>query len=527
MKRTALAAVTAVTLGAAGCGASGSSGSGGETLADGRTFTMSVSSDPGTLDPALTVLSVARGVGRFLYARLIERTSTGEVVAGLAEKWEASATSAKFTLRQGITCADGAPLTAEDVAANIRFIGDPNNKSPLAGIQVAPGTTATADEATGTVTVTSGAPDAFLLTNVGTLPIVCAKGMSDRSLLTRGEQGTGMFTVSEIVPNDHYTLVRRKDFAWGPGDWQQNQQGLPDKVVIRVIANETTAVNLLLSGQLNAATVAGPDQERLHAQKVPHVDVASPLGTLSFNQADGHPGQDPAVRRALVQALDLAQLGKVLTNGKGRPSESLVTVEPRPCAGDNVSANLPPHDKAAATSALDAAGWRAGPDGTRAKDGKPLSVKLLQPTVAGPTLTATAELVQREWQGIGVKVEIQPVDSAAVNQTLFGTGAWDVSMAPVTLSLPSQLVPFASGPVPPEGVNFGHIANAEFEEQTKQAAAKAGQAGCEHWNRAESALVKDLDLVPYFDALIPTFVKGAKFTISESIDPPSIRMFAS
>jgi peptide/nickel transport system substrate-binding protein len=523
MKRTAV--VVSLALVVSGCGASGSSQPG--TLADGKTFTLSIGADPGTLDPALTVLSAARSVGRFLYGRLVERTTSGDVVAGLAEKWDATTTTATFTLRQGITCADGTPLTAADVAANITFIGDPKNKSPLAGIQVAPGTSATADEATRTVTVTSGAPDAFLLTNAGSLPIVCAKGMADRSLLTKGEQGTGMFTVSEIVPNDHYTLVRRKDFAWGPGDWQQNQQGLPDKVVIRVIANETTAVNLLLSGQLTAATVAGPDQERLLAQKVDHVDYATPLGTLTFNHASGHPGQDPAVRRALVQGLDLAQAGKVLTGGKGRPSKGLVTIEPRPCTGDNVTANLPGYDKAAAASALDTAGWRAGPDGTRAKNGTPLTIKLLQPTVAGPTLTATAELIQQAWQGIGVKVEIQPVDSAGINQTLFGTGAWDVSMVPVTLSLPSQLVPLASGAAPPQGVNFSHIDNATFEEESKKAASIAGTAGCEHWDRAEAALVKDVDVVPYFDALVPTFVKGAKFTMSDGPDPTSIRMFSS
>ncbi|SMC77386.1 ABC transporter substrate-binding protein [Lentzea albidocapillata] len=522
MKR-AVALLAVVVL--AGCGTPATSGS--QNLAEGRTFTMSIGTDPGSLDPALTVLSVARSVGRFLYGRLIERTSSGEIVAGLAEKWDATVTTVTFTLRQGITCADGAPLTAADVAANITFVGDPKNKSPLAGIQVAPGTSATADEATRTVTVTSGAPDAFLLNNVGTLPIACAKGLSDRSLLAKGEQGTGMFTISEIVPNDHYTLVRRKDFAWGPGDWEKDQQGLPDKVVVRVIANETTAVNLLLSGQLTAATVAGPDQERLFGQKLDHVDIATPLGTLWFNQAAGHPGQDPAVRRALVQGLDLAQVGKVLTNGKGRPSKSLVTVEPRPCTGDNVTSHLPAFDKAAATAALDSAGWRAGSDGVRSKDGTPLSVKLLQPTVLGPALTSAAELIQQAWQGIGVRVEIAPVDGAGINQTLFGTGAWDVSMAPVTLSLPSQLVPFASGPVPPQGVNFAHITNSEFAAASKQASSLTGADGCEHWNKAEAALVRDTSLVPYFDAVVPTFVKGARFTISDSLDPTSIRMLAS
>ncbi|KOV86697.1 ABC transporter substrate-binding protein [Nocardia sp. NRRL S-836] len=515
MKRT-VALLAASTLVVAGCG-SGSTGSGG--LAEGRTFTLSVGADPGSLDPALTVLSSARQVGRFLYGRLVGRTSSGEIVSALAEKWDADVTKATFTLRSGVTCADGTPLTAADVAANINFVGDPQNKSPLAGLQVAPGTTATADEATRTITVTSGAPDAFLLTNVGTLPIVCAKGMADRSLLAKGEQGTGMFTISEIVPNDHYTLTRRKDFAWGPGDWKKDQQGLPDKVVLRVIPNETTAVNLLLSGQLTAAMVAGPDQERLLAQKVDHVDYATPLGMLGFNHADGLPGKDPAVRKALLQALDLAQVGKVLTSGKGRPSQSFVTVEPRPCTGDNVTANLPKHDKAAAENALKAAGW--------SKDTRPLTIRLMQPTVLGPTLTATAELIQKAWQEIGVQVTIQPVDAAGLNQTLFGTGAWDVSMAPVTLGLPSQLVPFASGPVPPQGVNFNHITNPEFEEQTKIAATKAGSAGCENWNRAEAALVKNADLLPYFDAVVPTFVKGARFTLDESIDPTSIRMLAS
>ena len=56
-----------------------------------------------------------------------------------------------------------------------------------------------------------------------------------------------MFKMTEAVPGDHYTLDRRKDYAWGPGDWKSDQDGLPDKVTIRVVANETTSANLLLS----------------------------------------------------------------------------------------------------------------------------------------------------------------------------------------------------------------------------------------------------------------------------------------
>ena len=50
--------------------------------------------------------------------------------------------------------------------------------------------------------------------------------------------------------------------------------------MVRVIPNETTAVNLLLSGELNATSVNGPDQQRLTAQKLFRTDVQAPVGEL-------------------------------------------------------------------------------------------------------------------------------------------------------------------------------------------------------------------------------------------------------
>ena len=51
----------------------------------------------------------------------------GGLVAGLADKWQGTTTKAMFTLRKGVTCSDGTPLTAGDVAANINFVGDTKN----------------------------------------------------------------------------------------------------------------------------------------------------------------------------------------------------------------------------------------------------------------------------------------------------------------------------------------------------------------------------------------------------------------
>ncbi|MCX3058182.1 ABC transporter substrate-binding protein [Streptomyces beihaiensis] len=529
-RRTALATATAAVAALLGgcAGGSGASGPGNGELADGKTFTMAYASDPGNLDPAQTVMSIAVGINRYLYDPLIRLDDKGEPQAGLAQKWQASTKSATFTLRPGITCSDGEPLTASEVAANINYIGDPKNKSPLAGVQIQPGTTAKADDNRRTVTVTSGVPDAFLLRDAGSVPIACGKGLKDRHVLAHGgkRSGTGMFTLTEAVPGDHYTLTRRENYTWGPGD--PGARGLPDKVRIEVIPNETTAADLLLSGKLNAAAISGPEQKRLSAKKLFHADIRAPLGMLWFNQAGSRPGSDKAVRRALVQALGLSDVGKVITGGTGSPSRGLITIAPAPCPGDPVTGNLPAHDLRAAKATLDRAGWTTDSGGTRTKDGKKLALRLVYGTQNGPTMAAGAELIQKQWRSLGAEVTLKPLDSPGVNQTLFGSGNWDVSMGPVSVAVPSQLTPFVSGPTPPKGVNFSDVRNQRYQDLVRRASAKAGTAGCPQWQQAEEALVKDLDVVPYYNSLTPVFGESARFTLSQdAIVPSSIRMYTS
>lgn len=522
--RTVVCLLGVGALALTGCSTGGAAGSGG-TLADGKTFTMSVATDPGNLDPTLTTLSVTRGVDRFLYSRLVEVQNDGSVQAGLAAKWTANTRTATFTLRRGLTCDDGSPLTAKDVADNISYLGDAKNKSPLTGLWVMPGTKATANEASHTVTVTSGSPDPFLLLNIGSVSIVCGKGLHDPKLLAKGGAGTGMFKISEVVPNDHYTLTRRKAFTWGPGDWNPKQKGLPDKVVVKVIPNETTAANLMLSGELNAVSVNGPDQQRLSAQKLFHADVRAPLGQLFFNQAAGRATKDEAVRKALVQALDLPRVGKVLTDGHGKTATGLVTVTPDPCRADTVQGNVPGFDAAAAKAGLTAAGWTVGPGGTRVKDGKKLSLTVLYQTGIGSTAAAAAELVQQTWHKLGVDVKLKAIDSTGLNEVLFSSGNWDVSMSPITIGLPSTIVPFVSGAVPPKGTNFSHIDNADYTKHVQQAMTMAGNKGCGDWAAAEKSLYQHVDVVSYVDSMVPTFGKNAKFVSNDGIDPASIRMY--
>jgi len=58
-----------------------------------------------------------------------------------------------------------------------------------------------------------------------------------------------------------------------------------------------------------------------------------------------------------------------------------------------------------------------------------------------------------------------------------------------------------------------------------KAAATAGQAGCPDWNAAETALFKNVDLVPFVDSALTTYAKGANFQLTQgTIMPSTIRM---
>src|SRR5919198_6669378 len=194
----------------AACGGSDNSGSAGaKRFASGGTLTWAVGSDRGTLNPLMTVLQVTRQFDDLLYDHLVYLKRDGSIASGLATKWQTTLTSATFTLAKGITCADGSPMKASDVAGTFSFIGNPANKSPLLGVFVSPGLKATADDTAGTVTLTAAQPDPFLIHNASEVSVVCGKGLKDPNGLKAGKHGSGPFMLTASVAGDRYTFAKR------------------------------------------------------------------------------------------------------------------------------------------------------------------------------------------------------------------------------------------------------------------------------------------------------------------------------
>jgi peptide/nickel transport system substrate-binding protein len=519
--------VLALTLAAAlaGCGGDDSSGGGtpdegGQTsnaapssdFVDGGTFTMSLPGDPGKLDPQSSASTQLFAVNQLAYDNLVFIDGkTGAVEPQLASEWNVDGSTVTLTLTQGITCSDGTPFTATMAADNVSYVGDPKNKSPYLGTFLPVGAKATADDAAGTVTIKLAQPAPFVLNGLGSLPMVCASGMSDRASLKDTTAGTGPYELTEAVSGDHYTYQIREGYTWGPNGATTDENGLPDTIVMKIVQNEGTAANLLVSGEINAATIQGPDAKRLDAADLFSVSTTAMVGEQWYNHNDGHETSDPGVRMALTQAIDFGELASVATAGAGGPATTFAGLAPVACPGDSISGSLPAQDVDAAKGAL---------------AGKKLT--FLYSSAAGTAVAAAAELAVQEWKAAGADVTAKGVDETALQGAVFGTGDWDIAWIPLNVNSPDQLVPFLSGPgLADQGTNFSGIDNKDYTDGVAAASAMNGTDGCQTWLDAESGLVAAADIVPFATNAVKTYGNGAQFDYPGTFMPTSIRMLAN
>ncbi len=521
-------AATLITIIAAGCGgASNQAGKGGGPVgyAENGTWTMAIPLDPGHFDIYHNNLIIGRSY--LAYDSLVNLRPDGKFVSGLAQEWKVGAQSATFKLRPDVTCSDGTPLTARQVAAAITYVSKPQNQSPFYGLLVPTiPLTASGDDQSRTVRVVLKRPFGLLLNTVGQLPIVCAKGLADTDMLKTASDGTGPFVLTDVDPGQTFTFTRREGYTWGPDGASTAAPGTPSKVVLRIVPNETTSANLLLAGELNLAAIFSTDRERLDAAGLAKIEEPFSGAWLWFNQLGGRPTSDRRVREALVQALDFDQIVKINTGGAGGRATGAVPMTPNPCPGDSIANDVPPRDVERAGALLDQAGWKKDANNNRTKNGKVLTLGLNYVSEASYLNKPTAELIARDWEAIGVQVELRADSWAGWSKVMYETSDYDVEMQGLNINLPNQLVSYVTGDAPPQGSNIAGIDNPTYGEIAAKAAALPIPQACAYWRQAEQALYRDLNPVPIATSTRISYLQRAQAVVAgfQVPIPTSIRV---
>lgn len=353
-------------------------------------------------NPLVTVHPMARQVQRYaLFVTLARLDSALEPEPYLAQRWQWSEdrTTLTLSLYAGLRWHDGTPTTARDVRFTLEAAKDPATgfarASELAGMIAI---TAPDDS---TVQIRFRDPPPSFPPILCDLPIVPAHLLVDvpragfrQHAFATAPTGNGPFRFVQREPGRRWVFERVPDFPTALGG-----PATIRRFVIAVVDEPTTKFAGLVSGDLDVAGIA-PTMASLVGED-PALQVVSYPVTFStavvFNTARP-PFDDVRVRRAVDALLDRERILDVALAGFGTPARGPVPeAHPFHDPATRVSA-------ATADSLLDAAGWRKGGDGRRAKDGAALRFTLL--TIASGD-NAIEQLIQADLRAHGITMEIR------------------------------------------------------------------------------------------------------------------------
>lgn len=419
LRIAAIAAAVTAAASLAACGSdSGSSGGDAGPPQPGGTLRYGLSQAPTCSDPAQSGTNQTIYVARQIVDSLTDQDpATGAIKPWLARTWEVSPDATVFTyhLADGVTFSDGTPVTAESVKRNFDAIVKLGGaKAPLGTSYLTNyvGTTAV-DRLTARVEFSK--PNAQFLQASSTTQLGL---LADSTTAKTAEQrcagdniGSGPFTYAGWRQDASATLAKRAGYNWGSDVFAHRGEAYLDRIEFTVVPESGVRTGSLTSGQLDAISDAlVQDVPQLEAAGGRLLSTPNPGVTFGLqpNVTRG-PLRDPAVRQALLPAIDRQQLIDTVLGPQFKPATSVLAAN-TPGYKD-LSAQLS-YDPAKAKTLLDQAGWTPGGDGIRVKNGERLSFGVLFSQVFGGN-QAILELVQQQLRQVGVDLKL---DLASISE---------------------------------------------------------------------------------------------------------------
>jgi peptide/nickel transport system substrate-binding protein len=301
--------------------------------------------------------------------------------------------------------------------------------------------------------------------------------------------GSGPYRVERWVRGDRLDLVAMGSYYGG--------KPKIGRISMHFVPSHATILNELRSGEIDATFSANPAEiasfRSLAADRVVVSRDRPSFTVIVLNLADSIV-RAPEVRRALVYALDRAEIAKKATSGLYDANTGLRGLfgwayDPN---ADRATLDVP-----RARSILTAAGWRVGRDGIRERNGSRLRLQLV---FYGQSFAANAvvPLIVEQARAVGMEIAAKPFD---VNQLYARNGPlYRYSFQLALLGLESGLDPnptqyLACDQHVPNGFNFAAYCNPSVDRAIGGALATYDPAVRRRlYADVQRALVRD---VPY------------------------------
>ena len=387
--------------------------------------------------------------GQALYEPLlIVNPLSGEITPWLAESWAMSddAASLTFHLRPGVTWSDGRPLVAKDVVTTFAV-----HRAVAGGYDYLD--SVTANNATA-VTLTFTRPNSVALQELGSQLIAPDHVWSAISEPAKYPNpapiATGPFTKVtsfqtqsfDLMPNPTYWGSNHQgDDASASGDdptgtpstgHTADHTSLPGIRMLAFAGNDSANL-AAVSGDVDWAPQYMADIQTAYIDKDPahrHYWFPGADSTIQWTlNTTKAPYNDPAFRKALSQAIDRKTICATGMSGYAQPADPTGLGEGFRAWKDPAVAALPlcTYDKAAATAALDAAGYRLGADSSRMDlNGKPLALTIQVGSTSSDWLSV-ARIIVQNLADIGISATVDSPDWTEVTAAL-ETGTFETAV---------------------------------------------------------------------------------------------------
>ena len=372
--------------------------------------------DISTLNATLSTDLYSGWITGLLFDGLVGRNVIdGSIVPSLADYWESAEDGVTYTfhLNPNATFHDGTPLTAADVEFSYQSVLAEDSLSVRRG-----GVAATLRELVvvddHTVQLIALEPSATFVSDAagafGILPkhiwesVPFADFGGDPG--TTGQDpsrviGSGPFKFVEWVPNDHVTLEKNADY------WDTSNVPYADRYIYRVVADQNTAVQSVVTGESDITEVPFTQAEALRASN-PELNTVN-YDTLGMNYYHVNQDEtketlflDPLVRQALHYALDRELIAETVYQGFAIQANGTQPVLSQAYAPDRIN-TVYNFDPDMSRSLLEQAGWvDSDGDGIVEKDGVKFSFEFIY-SEGVVTYVQQIPYMQQAWREVGIE----------------------------------------------------------------------------------------------------------------------------
>jgi len=406
--------------------------------AHGGVATVALVGSPKLINPLYASLNdVDRDIATLVYSSLFRLNDHLEPIPDLAEsyQWSDDGKTLEVTLRRDVKFQDEIPLTADDVAFTYNAIQNPAYRSPLARVFRSVHVVLVDDK---TIQFQLDEPNPTFLNDltIGILPAHIWSNIPEASAQLADVNirpiGSGPYKVVSFT-RDSKGLVM--NFRLEQFDQYYGLKPYIHEWRFRFYADRPSAEAAFKNGLVDALAFAPwAEAEQTKNDNSHPIRIELPQKTIAFFNTKDPLLKDIDVRKALTLAIDSSEIANVLG------SEVRITDSPFPfdVATTGTPANLDESRKL-----LDSLGWKLNePDGLRyAKatstdenaSGTVLSLMITVPNQ--PDLVKVAELLQRRWSLVGVKVDVhsddaQPLLEDALSHRTYQVLIWNVLLSP-------------------------------------------------------------------------------------------------